>query len=301
MYILKNFPRMIFLFLPLTAMNTLNAQYVIQQTEYKIHVNPDMIPPNKNFNSSADEAKFFLNLPDSKLNKTGGEKATKTTLYIDGNNIASESNSPESGKVTTITDAKKGMFYLVSWKQKTVMTMSTKDAEDMQKQAQAAKEQAMKKMTPEMRKQIEAAEAQKKSGPKYTIKATGKEKDINGFNCKQFIIQHGDDVTMVWAADDNKGISKRLKNLSENMKSIFKSPDNEKDEWDLLPGKMPVEVRTYRSDMNDSYINVEEVKNIKHEQPPAGIFTPPGKAQGFTTHSMKDMMRQMQQSMKGGN
>jgi hypothetical protein len=99
---------------------------------------------------------------------------------------------------------------------------------------------------------------------------------------------------MIWATDDGKGLSKHVASATQKMKSLFPSSgDEEKDEWELLPGKIPIVVKTYNSSMNGSNIEIQEITKISKENPPAGKFTPPGKAQGFTTRSMKEMMMQM--------
>ena len=291
----------IFLFFLFLFMNTLHAQYIIKQVEYKIPISSDMVPADKDFSNSADEAKYFLNLPDNKLDQKTNVKTMDLTIFIDGNNLATENVSPGGEKTSTITNSKKGMFYMVYWPRKTVMEMSAKDAEDMQKKAKAASDEAMKKLSPEMRKQIQEEEAKKKSQPQYQTKFTGKEKNINGFDCKQYMIQQGDEITMVWATDDSKGLSKHIEGISQKMKSLFDPGSTEKDEWELLPGKIPIVVRTYDNSMDGASIKVEEIKNISNKKPPAGVFSPPGKAQGFKTQSMKEMMMQMQHGMNGGD
>ncbi len=275
------------------------AQYVIQQTEYSIPVSDNMMPADKEFTNSTEEAEYFLNLPDNKLmpDKTKGSaksKVTKSTIYLDGNNFAVDSFSPEGEKSSTIANAKKGMVYLVMWPRKTVMEMSNKDMEEMQKNAEAASKEMTKKLSPELQKQMKEAEANKKSQPGAEAKFTGKEKNINGFNCKQYLVEYGDNIMMIWATDDSKGLSKHVASATQKMKSLFPSSgDEEKDEWELLPGKIPIVVKTYNSSMNGSNIEIQEITKISKENPPAGKFTPPGKAQGFTTRSMKEMMMQM--------
>ena len=296
-FIIFSFAFLLFLFLP-----TAHAQYVIQQTEYSIPITNNMWPQDKGFKSSTEEAEYFLNLPDNKLmgdKKSGGneKKESNSTIYLRGNNFAVDSYSSKGEKSSTIVNADKGMVYLVMWPRKTVMEMSSKDMEEMQKNAEAAGKEMEKKLSPEMQKQMKEEEAEKKSQPGPEVKYTGKEKNINGFNCKQYLVEQGDNVMMIWAADDNEGVSKNIGNATQKMKSLFPSSgEEEKDEWELLPGKIPIVLKTYNSSMDGSHIEIQEITKISKENPPAGKFTPPGKAQGFTTRSMKDMMKGMMNS-----
>ena len=260
-----------------------------------------MMPADKEFSSSTDVAKYFLNLPDSKLTGDKTANMSKTTIYLQGNNFATDDDSPDEGKTSTIINTNKGMFYMVSWPHKSVMQMSVKDMKEMQKKAIETQKEEMKKLSPKMRKQIEEDDANKKSQNGYKTKFTGKERKINGFDCKQYMIEHGEDVKMVWAADDNKGLGKHIESITNMMKSVFTSGEEEKDEWELLPGKIPIEVRSFYSGMDGSQIVVGKIKKISEEKPPAGKFMPPGKDQGFTTRSLKEMMMQMQGNMKKQN
>jgi hypothetical protein len=283
--------------------NTIQAQYVIHQIEYNIPITAKMFPENKKFESNAGEAKYFLNLPEDKLKHDKNEnKVSKSTIYLDGENFAVDNISPQGEKSSTITNSKKGMFYLVMWPRKTVMEMSTKDMEQMQKAAEVAGEKMTKKLSPELQKQMKEEEANKNSSSEPEVKYTGKDKNINGFECKQYLVEHGDNVMMIWATDDNKDLSQHVESATKKIKSLFPSSgEEEKDEWEALPGKIPVVVKTFNSDMNGSHIVVQEITKISKEKPPAEKFIPPGKAQGFTTRSMKDMIMQMKGMMNKGD
>ncbi len=274
---MKYFKFLLFVFLLFLFLPPGHAQYVIQQTEYSIPITDNMWPKDKGFKNSTEEALYFLNLSDNKLtgDKKGGgneKKESNSTIYIRGNNFAVDSYSSKGEKSSTIVNADKGMVYLVMWPRKTVMELSSKDLEEMQKQMK--EEDAKEKLQP---------------GPE--VKYTGKEMNKNGFNCKQYLVEQSDNVMMIWAADDNKGVSKNIGSATQKMKSLFPSSgQEEKDEWELLPGKIPIVVETYNSSINGSHIEIQQITKISKENPPAGKFTPPGKAEGFTTRSMKGMM-----------
>ncbi len=282
------------------------AQYIIEQFEYSIYITPQMMPADKRFANQTEEARYFLNQPDNKFSpdnerETGSYKITKSTIYLDGDNFAADNISSNGDKTSTITNANRGMFYLVSWPRKTVMEISTKDMEEIQKNAATSGKNSKKNLSPEADKETEKNEADTISQSDTAARFTGREINKNGFECKQYLVEQGDNIMMIWATDDNKGLSAHFESITKNMKALFPSDnDQEKDEWDLLPGKIPIEVKTFSRDMNGSHIDVQEIKKISNEKPRAERFIPPGKSQGFTTRSMKEMMMQMNDMSEDG-
>lgn len=283
------------------------AQYIIEQVEYSIYITPQMMPADKRFANQTEEARYFLNQPDSKFSpdnggETGNYKITKSTIYLDGDNFAVDNISSNGDKTSTITNANKGMFYIVSWPRKTVMEISTKDMDEMQKNTEASRNEAKKKLSPEMREKMEEEEKNNTSVNEPKAKFTGNEKDMNGFHCRQYFVEQGDNIMMIWATGDNKGLSAQIEKLTSKMKALFPSEnEQEKDEWELLPGKIPIEVKTFSSDMNGPHIDIQEIKKIIDKKPPAEKFTPPGKSLGFTIRSMKDMLMQMNSMQEEDN
>jgi len=282
------------------------AQFIIQQMEYKIPVNMDLIPEDKDFNSPTDEAEFFLTMPDDKLKAAAPESAeegamVKSTMYIEGDNFAMETDSREEGKTTVISDAKIGKFYYVLWPQKKVMVMSAGDVKSMQQRSQAAAEEMIKNLSPEMRKQVEQGMQEKgNTAAKPVVKASGKKMQKYGFNCEEYLVTEDNDVQIIWATGDISGLAEKVEDFSGKMKEMFPSEDEEEsNEWELVPGKIPVEVRTYENDMMGMpSIKVQAITKIEKKQPPADVFKVPGKAEGFTQSSMNDMMKEMMNMMQ---
>ncbi len=279
----------------------LQGQYIIEQIEYKLPLSYELLPQDTEFASSTEEAKFFLNLPETKIKEAaqreGKEiKEQKSITYIDGDNVAVDIES-EDGKTTIILNSASGMIYYVIWPGKRVFEMSKKDMEEMQKTTEAATQKMLEQLPPEMREQAKTAMEEEKKHKKSNrqLVATGKKAKKYGFDCEQYIMEGDEDVIMLWASDDVQGLAQKTQALSEKLSSIFPDEDEqEKDEWELIPGKIPVEVRTFRMDpMDGPTINIEAITKINKTKPAANKFIPPGKAEGFTRSSMKEMMMQM--------
>jgi len=288
-----------FVLIVFSSLNALYAQYIIEQVEYEVPINYDWIPEDAEFDDQLDEAKFFLEIPESKFKKAAQEEGKelgiqKSTIYIDGNNMAVESESAE-GKITFISHYEKSMFYYVIWPQKKVFEVSSEEIQGVQKKAVAASDEMLKHLPPEQREQIKNAMKSMKGEtavePKVT--KTGKKMKKYNYDCEQYIIEDGDNVTAVWASDDILGLSQKAKSVSEKFTAIFPSKDYEdKDEWDLVPGKIPIEVRTFRwGMMGQPEMEIQAITKITKTKPPAIKFIPPGKKEGFTKGSFMEMMQ----------
>ena len=177
----------------LLADSSLQAQFIIKQLEYTVPISYSLIPEDVELESEEEEAMFFMTIPTEKLKQAALEEGREVTtnessIYVDGDNFAAEDNS-EMGKMTVISNAKDGVMYMVMWAQKRVVVMTAEDLKKMEEQANAAVEESIKMMSPEMQAQVRAAmkqEKQQKSGTKLTANPTGKKMTINGFNCELY-------------------------------------------------------------------------------------------------------------------
>lgn len=282
------------------------AQYIIEQIEYRVPINYDIIPENLEFEDQVDEAKYFLDLPESKLKEMSAgmdeeSEILKSTIYMEGDNFALESYSEGEGKTTFISDYKKNMFYYVMWPQKKIIEMSSDDMKQMQEKSEAAAEEMLQKLSPELREQVQTG-MQSKSAPKTepVVIPTGKRMKKYGFDCEQYMIEEENKVMVIWASDDVSGLAKKVENISEKMNAVFQTDgDTEKDEWELVPGKLPIEVRSYEMDMmSGPEIEIQAITKIAKSTPPAEKFSLPAESEGFTRGSMKDMMMQIMNNMQ---
>jgi len=305
MDMLKNVLAMITVFLVFLVANSLQAQYIIEQIEYEVPINYELLPEDIEFEDPVDEAKFFLNLSESKLKESvqkeyGEIEIQKSTTYIDGENLAVESQSKEEGKTTVILNYNKGMIYYVLWSQKKVFEMSKEDMEELQEEAEATSQKLLEQLPPEMREQAKASmEEQDQYKESYReIVSTGKNMNKYGYKCDQYIIEGDQEVITVWATDDILGLSEKLQAVSSKLSEIFPSEDMEdEDEWELVPGKITIEVRTYQMDpMEGPRVETRAITKINETKPPAEKFIPPGDAEGFTRSSMKEMMQGIEEN-----
>jgi hypothetical protein len=232
--------------------SSLQAQFIVKQVEYTIPVSYSLVPEDVEIQSEEEEALFFMTIPTEKLKQAALEEGlevntNESTIYVDGENFAAEDNS-EMGKMTVISNAKDGVMYMVMWAQKRVVAMTPDDLKKAEEQANAAVEESIKSMTPEMQAQVRAAmeqEKQQKPRAKLVANPTGKKMTINGFNCELFTIKNEEgQITGIWAAVDDMKITGEVERISGKISKMFNMGEDEQtDEWLLVKGKIPVEVR----------------------------------------------------------
>src|SRR5512140_424243 len=103
----------------------------------------------------------------------------------------------------------KQVLYVIEPKEKTYREITKEDADALgskMNDAMAKMQEAMKNMPPEQRAMVENMMKSKMSAApaegKRTVKATGEQKTINGFDCSGYVVtQDGGMTTEVWAAD----------------------------------------------------------------------------------------------------
>jgi len=284
--------------------SSLQAQFILKQVEYDIPISYSLVPEDVEIENEEEEALFFMTIPTEKLKKAAFEEGREVStnesiIYIDGDNFAVEDNS-EMGQMTVISNAKDGVMYMIRWSQKKVIVITPEDLKKMEEQANAAVEESMKLLSPEMQAQVRASmeqEKQQKSGAKRIANPTGKKMTINGFNCELFTITNEEgNITGIWAAPDDMNITAAAENISEKFSKIFNmGEDEETDEWSLIKGKIPVEVREMSQDMEmgEPSFSITSIQKIERKTPPVDKFNVPGEKEGFTHGSFSDMMNQM--------
>jgi hypothetical protein len=284
----------------------LQAQFIIKQVEYTVPISYSLVPEDAELESEEEEALFFMTIPTDKLKQAAIEEGrevntNESSIYVDGYNFAVEDNS-EMGKMTVISNAKDGVMYMVRWAQKRVVVITAEDFKKIEEQTNVAVEESIKLMSPEMQAQVRAAmkqEKQQKSGAKLAANQTGKKMSINGFNCELYTIKKEvGNITGIWAAPDDMKITAAAENISEKFSKIFNmGEDEETDEWSLVRGKIPVEVREMSQDMSmgEPSFSITSIQKIERKTPPSDKFYVPGEKEGFTHGSFSDMMKQMMQ------
>ncbi|MFA9370224.1 MAG: hypothetical protein ACERIH_00765 [Labilibaculum antarcticum] len=287
---------------------SLQAQYIIEQLEYQIPINYDLVPENMDFEDTADEARFFLQLSESKLKDAaqreyGEIEMIASTIYIDGDNFTVESTSPEEGKTTVIFNHNKGLMYYVLWSQEKIYVILEADMTDIQKDTEAAMQKMMAQLSPEMKEQARTAMKTEKGNQQSAkeITETGRKMIKYGQKCTEYLLEDEQEVMVIWASDDILGLALKAKSMSDKLAEIFPSmEEEEQDEWELVSGKIPIEVRTFRLDiMAGANMEIQAITRISKTTPPAEKFILPAEAVGFERSSFKEMMKQAQQTMWG--
>jgi len=281
------------IFFLIIAVGTSYAQYIIQQVEYDLPISYDLIPDDVEFDSEEDEVAFFLNLPTDELRAAALSEGReldeeKTTIYIDGGNIAVESVSDEMGRTTVVSNTETAVLYYVLWSQKRVLEMKPGDMEKM-------REKALENLPAEMREEARAEmEREKTKEPdQYSARPTGKKMNLYGFDCEQYLATTDEGMLSIWAANDQSGVVGEVSRASKRFEDLFQTEeDDEVDEWDLVPGKIPVEVRRYSGlvMMEEPTLRIQAITKIQKKTPSADKFKVPGEDQGFTRGSVMEMM-----------
>ena len=288
----------------------LSAQYILEQIEFETTAGYEFAPEDFEPASFEEAALFFLNIPDEKLKAAAQEAGDdidvqKISLYIDGSNYAMEMNSAD-GKTSAVSDAKAGKMYYIMWAKKIVIVYTAAEMKAMEQNAKKMAEEAMKNLPPEYREKYLAEMKSGGSAPavKYKSRPTGKKATKYGMACEQYVItqDNGEDeaedqeVRVIWAAKDNPDLVKLMEKTKKDFAKMFptESGETEIDEWDILPGKIPVEVRTYRPSLaGNAEISVTAVTKIEKKSPPPDKFHVPSEKEGFKHGTMQDMMSEM--------
>jgi hypothetical protein len=292
---------LVFLFFTFT--NSLIAQYIIEQVEQEIPINYELIPEDAEFDSQEDENNFFINIPENRLKeaaiKEGMEiREEKATIYIDNNNFAVETYSDDMGKITMVFNAGTGVMSTIMWEQQKVIEMSSEDMADMEEKSKVMTERMMENIPSEYREQVLAEMENEKNKPQvsYIVHKTGKNKKLYGFDCEEYRVDTDEKMIIIWASTDKIGITKEVERFSESFDELFNTRDEEGfNEWELISGKIPIQVRTLSSSMmmGEPLMVIQTITKIDKKKPSANKFKIPGENEGFTKGSMMDLMRTM--------
>lgn len=276
------------------------SQLIVHQQNMTLEV-----PPNPEM-EIREIALKYLNMDIEALKLAGiVQYQDQSTAYFRQNDFAFESTSPEEGKITVVADAGSGMMHTIMWQQKLVLKMNAADVSQMQKKTEDMMNQMMQNLSPEMQEQLKQYQNQAKTGKpeKPKVVATGKKKKIGEWMCEQYLVEKPGEFEVIWAAEDREGLRKRLEDLAQKIDKMMPDEEEESgvkwDEFDLIPGKLPVETRRFHFSpySGSADMEIETITGIERRDPPAEIFKVPGKAQGFKVQNMQEMMQEMMKNM----
>jgi hypothetical protein len=284
------------------------GQHIINMVEYEIPVNFDLVPEDHVLESIEDEALFFLGMEPAKLieaAKSSGDEIQmmESVIYLKGSDFAFESNS-EAGKITLISVESSNKLYMVMWDMKQVLVITPEEVGAMKEQADNYAEEMIKNLPPEMQEQVReqmATDHGSEASPDYEVQETGRTKIVHGFDCAEYLLESDGHMMMIWAAEDQTGLADQVAAITDKFKQMFPDEGDEMDEWDLMAGKIPVEVLDYYESltaMGEPGIVLSMIEGIKNTNPPNSAFIPPGTEQGFTYTSFSEFMKQMMQGVR---
>jgi hypothetical protein len=214
-------------------------------------------------------------------------QARESTTYIEGKRIRTE-----TGGRVLVLDFDRGVLLTINPSDKTYSEMRLEDLREAQKQAmewmkglRAQMEEKMKTMPPESR---EAMQKKLQSLPegvfgeekpaKVTVKATGKQETVNGFDCKEYeVYEDGELATRYWLAPSvsTKAFDAYQKELSEWLGGMGPLGANRLKEWDHVRDKgFPIKVTRVKPIAGQFSLN-REILRVEEKPLDEALFQPP--------------------------
>lgn len=263
------------LIIVLYLIESISAQVIIKQTNYEdLIISSKLIPANIDYESEEFQ-NFVFNLPLEKLLKSSNENQVNvlketTTIYMEDNNLAADMVSEEMGRVTMVFKAKSNIMSTIMWKEKKIMEMKQSSDDNLWGDS-------------ETDENLYEGE--------NNFNATGRIRTINGFECEEFIGYQNESVVSYWMAEPDKNQYDEMKKMGVKLGEIFQDEEEEINEWEIIPGKIPIEIRTLFM-FGEPTISIETIEKIESKSPPSEIFNVPGKSEGFTKMNMMDVMQE---------
>lgn len=301
------------------AGQALKAQYILEMEEFDVpeSVLWEIREDKSDLDDPDKRATYLVSLPESDYIKVAQKldepiDINKTTIYVDGNNFAVETMSPE-GKMTMIH--RDGMIYMVIWDEKKVVKTSKEEVQKMREDAMSMLNQAQQNMpgynleamyehlTKEQQEKLKEAMEQMKMArggqvqtkqpvKEPSVTKTDQRRTILDLATQLYIAKSNTKTKGIWATSEDKELAAKFSEAGKVFKAAFDMQGgNEIEEWHLLPGKFPVVTATYKeSMMGTASVKVQRYTKIDKRQPPENKLMPPGKNEGFTEGTMMDMM-----------
>lgn len=237
-------------------------------------------------------------------------KAREMVMHLQGRKFRLDMDAP-TGKMTLIVREDLDKLYNVMWGQKKYNEMSLAQIREMRKgiaqnmpqmQNMPDVSKMLENLPPEAREK--ALEAMKKAGQmqnmptqqpqneQQSVEKIGRKKTINGFPCEEWQVRKADEISSHWVASSKPELAKQFKDFSESMSAGVgmgkKEKDGEKEIWELVPGTIPIESRTFRQlQMGKFELEIMHVEKIEQKNLESKTFEVP---EGFEPGTMFDMM-----------
>jgi len=299
---------MTYMLLPLTfcflLVSTSQAQWIIKTEQFEVPP-----PIAKKATAKYGSVSKTPTAAFAALAKAAGQElaADQTTIYVRANgDYAAESNALQ-GKTKFVYDNKTESFSIVQYDEKKVMTGTRKDIKKTTEQAATAMSDIEKRMAEAM-KNANLTEEQKKAASRYLpgfknqaqeeakVEDTGDTAKLLDRLVRRFVIRKSDEVTTVWAANDDRRLAQTARDIQSNMKSMVKMGREEKDELEHLPaGYYPLDIITEQSGMGRRDVRINRTTEITPGDPGTKPFYVPGPKEGFEVVTLQDAMRGMMQ------
>ncbi len=211
----------------------------------------------------------------------------KITNYYQGKKVRTETE-----KSTYILDFDKGMMISLNSSTKSYKEFSLAKFKDFQKKAKQLSGQLRKRLESqletlppaqreEMRKKLDALSSNAVSSAqdtKVTVKATGKEKKINGYPCQEYeMFRDEKKVAQYWLTRSvsGKAMDVYQKEIKKWVKGMGPVSDLYYKEWQHISGKgFPIKINNVSTKIGKLSFN-REVLHIEEKILPESYFLPP--------------------------
>lgn len=234
---------------------------------------------------SAQDFQGIIELENYTLKSLNSEKSaiTKDTIYLSGSKMRYDEHGENT---TTIVDLNKNTMIHINHNKKSYVEVSLQQLQEGMRKMQKLMEEAMKKMTPEQRKQMEemgmkmpVAEKQKK----YHLKNTGEKARINGYNCEKYLFTKGDEEdSEEWWITRDLGLTT---NIGKMMAKMFEGIGaTQGGEYEALTKLQGLPIKTIEKQNNK--FKVSEVTKVTKKSLDSSVFAIPS---GYTKESMPKM------------
>lgn len=190
------------------------------------------------------------------------EVSFTTTIYSNGEKMATEMQMPEnpSVKLRTITDPIANTMTTLEPSSKMAMVMKIPDVSNIDNEIE---DQNIK------------------------VDKTNETKDIDGYNCRKYVVTSDNGVYEFWVTKEIKG------NLYSLFSNIYKTKQSQfQKEWGSLDG-FTLEAKLKDNKSPDKVVTMQ-MKNINTTKPDDKVFS----TEGYTLQDMSKMGAQMQDIMK---
>jgi hypothetical protein len=215
---------------------------------------------------------------------------TVSTFYISGNKFRIDTDTPEDGKTTIITEPEKDRICMIEWSMQQYVRMSIKTMNQKHTLTKEMMDSRYKNLPPEAREALKQYMGEQDPGEPGKLESTGRSETFNNIQCKEYRLDVGNIKTQLWVSTQYPEIRKTLESFMKNMPA---GPDEKNDPdrivMEQIPGAWPVITKELKFNMmhGQADLTVEEMISVKQETVSSDTYEIPD---NLTEKSMQEIM-----------